>query len=72
MLGDEPERASGVQHRVVGAAEPALMPRFLDVGLDLDAPAKRLQEEAAGAFERSWHELLENIDAKSAALTLAG
>jgi transaldolase len=43
--------------------------RFTEAGVDLDALAARLQTEAADAFERSWNELLENIDSKSATLT---
>jgi hypothetical protein len=35
-------------------------------------PLGRLQVEAARAFERSWHGLLENIDSKSAMLTSVG
>jgi transaldolase len=61
-----------VDHLLTSRDGGDVVHRFLDAGVDLDALAKRLQEEAAGAFERSWHELLENIDAKSAALTLAG
>ena len=48
-------------------AEPVLR-RFVRSGVDLRGLAHRLQVEAAQAFERSWDELLENIDAKSAAL----
>jgi transaldolase len=48
-------------------AEPVVR-RFVRSGVDLRQLAHRLQIEAAQAFERSWAELLENIDAKSAAL----
>jgi transaldolase len=48
----------------------AVLARFLDLGVDLDALARRLQDEAAEAFVASWTELLETIGAKSA--TLAG
>ena len=50
---------------------PGVGPRF-EAAVDLDFLAGRLRVEAAGAFEGSWHELPENIDARSAALTLAG
>jgi transaldolase len=43
----------------------AVIDRFVDAGIDLGALAARLQTEAAEAFERSWDELLTNIDAKS-------
>jgi len=52
-------------------ADPVIE-RFLQAGVDLAALAARLQTEAAEAFVRSWDELLENIDQKSAALTVAG
>jgi transaldolase len=48
----------------------SVIAEFVRAGVDLDALAARLQVEAAEAFERSWHELLANIDVKSA--TLAG
>jgi transaldolase len=47
----------------------AVIERFTAAGVDLEALAARLQVEAAEAFERSWHELLENIETKSATLT---
>jgi transaldolase len=46
----------------------AVVAEFLGAGVDLDALAVRLQVEAAEAFERSWHELLGNIELKSAIL----
>jgi transaldolase len=42
--------------------------RFVDAGVDLVRLARRLQAEAAEAFQRSWAELLANIETKSAAL----
>jgi len=50
----------------------AVIDRFAGAGVDLEALAARLQVEAAQAFERSWHELLENIESKSATLTSVG
>jgi transaldolase len=51
------------------AAADEVIERFVD--LDVDALAARLQTEAAGAFVRSWDELLGNIHQKSAALAAA-
>jgi transaldolase len=50
----------------------AVIAEFVTAGVDLEALAARLQVEAAEAFERSWEELLANIDVKSAALASAG
>ena len=47
----------------------AVVARFTAAGVDVDALAARLQQEAAEAFDHSWDELLENIHQKSAALT---
>jgi len=51
-------------------ASPAEMTiaRFVAAGVDLEQLAARLQVEAAESFERSWHELLENIAVKSTSL----
>jgi transaldolase len=50
------------------ARADSVIAEFVGAGVDLDALAERLQVEAARAFERSWHELLANIDVKSASL----
>jgi len=50
----------------------AVIDEFVAAGVDLEALAARLQIEAAEAFERSWEELLANIDVKSATLTSVG
>ena len=47
----------------------AVIERFTTAGVDLEGLAARLQVEAAEAFEHSWHELLENIETKSATLS---
>jgi transaldolase len=40
----------------------AVLARFSAAGVDLDALAKRLQDEGATAFEESWKDLLRHID----------
>jgi transaldolase len=42
--------------------------RFVRAGVDTAALARRLQQEAAEAFQRSWAELLSSIQLKSAAV----
>ena len=42
--------------------------RYADAGIDVDALARRLQEEGAAAFVKSWRQLLQRIDDKIAAL----
>jgi transaldolase len=49
----------------------AMLRRFADAGIDVDALARRLQEEGADAFTKSWHHLLEGIEAKTASLQAA-
>ncbi len=51
-----------------------VLAQFSQAGVDVDALAKRLQEEGAKSFVQSWNELLAVIAAKSAALqaTAAG
>jgi transaldolase len=46
----------------------SMIARFVAAGVDVRGLAQRLQVEAAEAFERSWHELLENIAVKSTSL----
>ena len=45
--------------------------RFREAGVDLDALARKLQEEGAAAFVTSWDELLERIAGKRAQLARA-
>ena len=49
----------------------SVVARFAATCVDVGALAGRLRAEAAGAFVRSWDELLENIHQKSAALAAA-
>jgi len=44
----------------------AVLLRFVDAGIDIDALAARLQEEGASSFVKSWNDLLARIDSKSA------
>ncbi len=50
-----------------GDAEAALA-RFARAGIDADGLADQLQGEGAAAFVKSWHALMQRIDAKSEAL----
>jgi transaldolase len=45
--------------------------RFAAAGLDVDALAKQLQVEGAESFVKSWHELMQSIADKSAALAVS-
>ena len=44
---------------------------FAEAGIDIDALAKRLQEEGATSFDRSWNDLMACIESKSAVLRKA-
>ncbi len=50
----------------------AVLGRFTQAGVDLDALAARLQDEGAKAFVNSWNELMGVIASKSAALEKVG
>jgi transaldolase len=63
-------------HGEVGDPMPAdggeadeLLARFAEAGVDVAGLAARLQREGAEAFVASWDELMDRIDAKTAALT---
>jgi transaldolase len=65
-------------HSELGALLPAdggdceaVLAQFARAGIDVDALATQLQEEGAKAFVTSWHELMEVIASKSAALAKA-
>ena len=45
--------------------------RFMQAGIDLDALARRLQEEGAAAFSASWAKLLDCIARKRHLLAAA-
>ena len=49
----------------------AMLRRFAEAGVDVDALAARLQEEGAQAFVKSWHHLLEGLQAKTSSLRAA-
>ena len=66
------------EHSELGALLPAdggdceaVLVRFARAGIDIDALAAQLQEEGAKSFVTSWHELMEVIASKSAALAKA-
>ena len=62
---------NGVMAADGGDAE-AMLERFADAGIDIDALAAQLQLDGAEAFVKSWRELLKRIADKSAALAGAG
>jgi transaldolase len=45
---------------------------FAQAGIDIDALAKRLQEEGATSFDRSWNDLMACIESKNAVMRKAG
>jgi transaldolase len=53
---------------VDGGDSEALLSRFAEAGVDLDALAARLQHDGAQAFAKSWNGLMGVLEAKSAAL----
>ena len=61
----------GKQHGAMaedGGDAEAVLARFAQAGIDVDALAIRLQREGAQAFVKSWQALMQRIDAKSEAL----
>jgi len=63
--------ASGVVSGVMspdGDGADALLARYAQAGVDIDALALKLQVDGAKAFVDSWTELMQRIEAKSAAL----
>ncbi|MCC7411110.1 MAG: transaldolase [Gammaproteobacteria bacterium] len=57
----------GVMAEDGGDAE-AVLARYAQAGVDVDALALRLQREGAQAFVKSWQSLMQQIDAKSGTL----
>ena len=55
-----------------GGDAEALLVRFVEAGIDIDALAIRLQQEGARAFVKSWQHLMQVIAEKTHALTNAG
>lgn len=49
----------------------AVLEHFEQAGIDVDALASQLQEDGAKAFVNSWHDLMQVIESKSAALAAA-
>ena len=62
---------AGVMAEDGGDAE-AVLARFADAGIDIDALASQLQLDGAQAFVKSWKELMTRIADKSEALVHAG
>jgi transaldolase len=54
-----------------GGDSEEVLGRFADAGIDVDALATQLQVEGAKSFVSSWHELMDVIASKSAALQKA-
>ena len=54
-----------------GGDSDEVLARFAAAGVDLDALAERLQAEGTTSFVNSWHELLDVLASKSAALATA-
>jgi transaldolase len=55
-----------------GGDSEAVLARFAQAGIDIDALARQLQDEGAKSFVKSWHELMDAIEGKSATLAQAG
>lgn len=53
---------------VDGGDAEAMLARFAQAGIDIDALAIKLQQEGAQSFVKSWRQLLQRIADKSAAL----
>jgi transaldolase len=54
-----------------GAEAEKTLARFAQAGVDVNAIAKQLQVEGAESFVKSWHELMQSIADKSAALAVS-
>jgi transaldolase len=54
--------------RADGGDTEEVLARFAGAGIDVDALARKLQEEGAQSFVKSWTELMQSIADKSAAL----
>jgi transaldolase len=54
-----------------GGDAEAMLARFAEAGADIDTLALQLQHEGAKAFVKSWQQLLQRIEDKSAALASA-
>ena len=63
------------EHTELGSILPAdggnceeVLDQFARAGIDIDALAAQLQDEGAKSFVKSWNELMEVIESKSAAI----
>jgi transaldolase len=66
-------------HGKVGAQMPAdggdceqVLAQFAKAGVDIDALAAKLQSDGAASFVKSWNQLMEVLESKSASLKKAG
>ena len=69
-FADHGELGAMLQHD--GGDAEQVLAEFTRAGVDLDALATKLQREGADAFVKSWNELLERLQQKSASLKRAG
>jgi transaldolase len=74
----EPTLKAFADHGEVGAPMPAdggdceaVLAKFAEAGIDIDALATKLQDEGADAFVKSWNELINVVSAKGEALAAA-
>lgn len=51
----------GAELRADGGDSEKMLARFRDAGVDIDALARKLQEDGAASFVKSWDALLENL-----------
>jgi transaldolase len=72
----EPTLQAFADHGEVGKLIPAdggdcdrVLAQFGDAGIDVDALAKRLQEEGKEAFAKSWDEMLKTIESQAGTTT---
>ena len=63
------------EHTELGSILPAdggdceeVLAHFAQAGIDIDALATQLQDEGAKSFVKSWNELMDVIESKSAAI----
>ena len=51
-----------------GVAATAMLLRFRQSGVDVDALARQLQQEGAASFTKSWRQLLNRVASKRGSL----
>lgn len=64
--------ALGVSMPSDGGDAAKMVARFAEAGIDHDRLAAELQKEGTESFAKSWKELLDSIESKSAAVKVAG